>query len=77
MTSYVMSLAFLAASGYTVVLVNFRGSTGFGDDNVQSLPGHVGENDVADCISALDAAVAKGAPRYRCGKTFEPGIRLE
>ena len=56
-----MSLAFLAASGYTVVLVNFRGSTGFGEESVQSLPGHVGENDVADCIAALDAAEALGA----------------
>ena len=60
-TSYVMSLAFLAASGYTVVLVNFRGSTGYGEENVQSLLGSVGENDVADCIAALDAAEALGA----------------
>ena len=56
-----MSLAFLASLGYTVVLVNFRGSTGFGEENIQSLPGRVGANDVADCIAALDAAIAKGA----------------
>lgn len=58
---YFLPPALLAACGYTAVLVNFRGSQGFGEDNVQSLPGNVGVHDVADCIAALDAAVAEGA----------------
>ena len=58
---YFLPPALLAACGYTAVLVNFRGSQGFGEDNIQSLPGNVGVHDVADCIAPLDAAVAEGA----------------
>ena len=57
---YFMPPALLAACGYTAVRVNFRGSQGFGEDNIQSLPGNVGVHDVADCMAALDAAVAEG-----------------
>ena len=57
---YFMATSFLAACGYTVVLVNYRGSTGFGEASIQSLPGHIGTNDVADCMEALAAAVAAG-----------------
>ena len=57
---YFLPPALLAACGYTAVMVNFRGSQGFGEDNIQSLPGNVGVHDVADCIAALDAAVAAG-----------------
>lgn len=46
--------------GYAVIAVNYRGSTGFGEDALQSLPGHIGTNDVEDCVAALDAAVAEG-----------------
>ena len=42
-------------------LLGCRGSLGFGEDSVQSLPGKVGKNDVADCIAALDAAAETGA----------------
>jgi hypothetical protein len=37
-----------------------RGSLGFGEDFVQSLPGNAGSHDVADCIAALDEAIAQG-----------------
>lgn len=40
--------------------VGCRGSTGFGEDSIQSLPGHISVNDVEDCIAALDHAVAEG-----------------
>jgi acylaminoacyl-peptidase len=55
-----MPYSFLAASGYAVVLMNYRGSTGFGESSIQSLPGSIGTNDVADCIASLDAAVSAG-----------------
>lgn len=59
----------LTALGYCVVAVNYRGSLGFGEDGVQSLPGHIGQYDVEDCMAALDAAVAAGVQvvrwRYR------------
>ena len=47
-------------AGYNVVLLNFRGSTGFGEASIQSLPGRIGENDVADCLASLQAAVDAG-----------------
>ena len=42
-----------------------RGSLGFGEDSVQALPGSIGTLDVQDCITALDTAIAKGAPELR------------
>lgn len=43
-----------------MVLVNFRGSLGFGEDSIQSLPGHIGTNDVLDCMACLEAAAQTG-----------------
>ena len=59
-TSYLMSSTYLAALGYCVVLVNYRGSTGFGEQHLQSLPGKIGTNDVADCMGALKVVVDRG-----------------
>lgn len=58
--NYYMPFSFLTALGYCVIAVNYRGSLGFGEGGVQSLPGHVGHHDVEDCVAALDAAVAAG-----------------
>ncbi|KAF8057927.1 Serine/threonine-protein phosphatase PP1 isozyme 1 [Scenedesmus sp. PABB004] len=58
--NYYMPFALLSSLGYAVVAVNYRGSTGFGEAGVQSLPGHIGRHDVEDCVAALDAAVAAG-----------------
>ncbi len=57
---YFMPLSFIAASGYCVILVNYRGSTGFGESALQSLPGSIGTNDVADCMAALKAGIDHG-----------------
>ncbi|EIE20682.1 alpha/beta-hydrolase [Coccomyxa subellipsoidea C-169] len=57
---YMHSLAFLASLGYNLVVPNYRGSTGYGEDSIQSLPGYIGTNDIADCMTALDAAVSEG-----------------
>ncbi|NWX42038.1 APEH enzyme, partial [Steatornis caripensis] len=40
--------AALCRMGFAVLLVNYRGSLGFGQDNVASLPGNVGTQDVRD-----------------------------
>ncbi|TIA70541.1 hypothetical protein E3P91_03042 [Wallemia ichthyophaga] len=50
------ALAALAAAGMTVVLPNYRGSTGYGGGYLRSLLGHVGEHDVTDCLAAMDMA---------------------
>lgn len=55
-----MPLAFLAAQGYAILQVNYRGSVGFGQDALESLLGRVGRQDVDDCLAALDAAGAAG-----------------
>lgn len=65
--NYYMPFSFLTALGYCVIAVNYRGSLGFGEGGVQSLPGHVGHHDVEDCVAALDAAVAAGG--YQAGGT--------
>ncbi len=67
--NYYLPFGFLTALGYCVVAVNYRGSLGFGEDSVQSLPGHVGTNDVQDCLDALDAAVAAGEQRIPAWQT--------
>lgn len=57
---FVASVPFLLSLGYSMLLTNYRGSHGYGEDPLQSLPGNVGTNDVADCIAALDHAVYLG-----------------
>jgi acylaminoacyl-peptidase len=53
-----MPLAFLAAQGYAVLQVNYRASTGFGLAALESSLGRAGQQDVQDCLTALDAAIA-------------------
>jgi len=48
---------FLCKLGYGILYVNYRGSTGSGDDNVRSLLGRVGDQDVQDCHEATLAAL--------------------
>ena len=57
---YLPSLAFLAAAGFAVLQVNYRGSTGAGQAALESLLGKAGGQDVDDCLAALDAAAAAG-----------------
>jgi acylaminoacyl-peptidase len=57
---FTMPLAFLAAQGYAVLQVNYRGSIGFGQGALESLLGRAGRQDVDDCLAALDAAAAAG-----------------
>lgn len=45
--------------GYAILLVNYRGSVGAGQDSVDFLLGKVGQSDVADCILATDTTLKK------------------
>lgn len=65
-TSFFTGYAFLVTVGFNVLLVNFRGSTGFGEDSIQSLPGNIGTNDVLDCMACLQAAADTGQPGQGC-----------
>lgn len=46
--------AVLCRIGFAVLLVNYRGSLGFGQDSIFSLPGNVGDQDVKDVQYAVE-----------------------
>jgi len=50
----------LSGAGYGVLLVNHRGSTGYGDAFATSLAGHWGEQDYGDLMAGVDHAIALG-----------------
>src|SRR5207237_407967 len=54
-TSYVPGHAFFASLGMAVLQINYRGSTGYGQDALKSLPGKCGIQDVHDCMEAIKA----------------------
>ncbi|XP_051915404.1 S9 family peptidase [Hippocampus zosterae] len=47
----------LVSLGFAVLMVNYRGSTGFGQDSILSLIGHIGSQDVQDVQRAVLAAL--------------------
>ncbi|XP_057428993.1 acylamino-acid-releasing enzyme isoform X2 [Lotus japonicus] len=53
-------LAFLSSLGYSLLIVNYRGSLGFGEEALQSLPGKIGSQDVNDVLTAIDHVVNLG-----------------
>ncbi|KAK9930969.1 hypothetical protein M0R45_018269 [Rubus argutus] len=59
-SSFSKSLAFLSAIGFNLLLVNYRGSLGFGEEALQSLPGKVGSQDVKDVLVAIDHVIDLG-----------------
>ncbi|XP_071675423.1 acylamino-acid-releasing enzyme 2 isoform X2 [Lolium perenne] len=59
-SSYSKSSAFLASLGFNLLVVNYRGTLGFGEEALQSLPGKVGSQDVQDCLMALDYVIKEG-----------------
>ncbi|KAF5191704.1 Acylamino-acid-releasing enzyme [Thalictrum thalictroides] len=60
LTNFSKSLAFLSSLGYSLLVVNYRGSLGFGEEALQSLPGKVGSQDVKDVLAAIDCVVQMG-----------------
>jgi dipeptidyl aminopeptidase/acylaminoacyl peptidase len=58
----------LCGAGYGVLMVNQRGSTGYGEEFATSLAGHWGEQDYGDLMAGVDHAIGLGlADRDRLG----------
>lgn len=53
---YSFATSFRLACGYNVLSANYRGSTGFGKNELESLLGNIGFMDVEDCLEALSLA---------------------
>ncbi|KAM3326657.1 acylamino-acid-releasing enzyme isoform X1 [Capsicum chacoense] len=60
LSSFSKSLAFLCSIGYSLLIVNYRGSLGFGGEALQSLPGKIGSQDVKDVLAAIDHVIDMG-----------------
>ncbi|KAK6929879.1 Acylamino-acid-releasing enzyme, N-terminal domain [Dillenia turbinata] len=64
LTSFSKNLGFLSSIGYSLLMVNYRtysrGSLGFGEEALQSLPTKIGSQDVEDVLTAVDYAIDKG-----------------
>ncbi|XP_013924465.1 PREDICTED: acylamino-acid-releasing enzyme-like [Thamnophis sirtalis] len=58
-TTWMLYPAVLCRMGFAVLLVNYRGSLGFGQDSVDSLPGNVGCQDVKDVQSCVEQMLQK------------------
>lgn len=56
-TDFLPGLALFAAMGAIVVIPNYRGSLGYGEEFVKCLVGNIATCDVADCLACLDAAL--------------------
>ncbi|GMR47213.1 hypothetical protein PMAYCL1PPCAC_17408 [Pristionchus mayeri] len=51
-------ISILLNSGFAVLMVNYHGSLGYGDDLVRSLPGRCGDLDVKDVQHAVEVVIA-------------------
>lgn len=58
-TSYSPSSAFLCLSGYAILHVNYRGSSGYGQAALESLAGLIGSQDVMDVVHLVDEVKRK------------------
>ncbi|MBN3311238.1 APEH enzyme, partial [Amia calva] len=54
---WLLSSAALCKMGFALLLVNYRGSIGYGQDSILSLPGNVGHQDVKDVQFAVESVL--------------------
>ena len=59
-TAFAPSAAFFVQLGYSVHLVNYRGSLSFGQASIKALKGRCGDIDVADTVQVAEDIVSKG-----------------
>uniref|UniRef100_A0A8D3DJJ8 acylaminoacyl-peptidase n=1 Tax=Scophthalmus maximus TaxID=52904 RepID=A0A8D3DJJ8_SCOMX len=55
-----LSSSVLCRMGFAILLVNYRGSLGYGQDNILSLCGNVGNQDVKDVQFAVESVLKRG-----------------
>uniref|UniRef100_A0A8C5H319 Acylamino-acid-releasing enzyme n=1 Tax=Gouania willdenowi TaxID=441366 RepID=A0A8C5H319_GOUWI len=58
---WLLSSAVLCRMGFAVLLVNYRGSIGYGEDSIYSLLGNVGTQDVKDVQFAVESVLKSGS----------------
>ncbi|KAJ7623679.1 Alpha/Beta hydrolase protein [Roridomyces roridus] len=64
----------LAIAGFTVVLINYTGSTGFGLEAVEALFGHVGDVDVKSLHASYEYLLRTNLASANPGKQFIEGL---
>uniref|UniRef100_A0A667XNV5 acylaminoacyl-peptidase n=1 Tax=Myripristis murdjan TaxID=586833 RepID=A0A667XNV5_9TELE len=57
---WLLSSSVLCRMGFAILLVNYRGSIGYGQDSILSLPGNVGTQDVQDVQFAVESILKNG-----------------
>eukprot|EP00051_Salpingoeca_urceolata_P018069 m.251702 g.251702 ORF g.251702 m.251702 type:complete len:733 (-) comp19112_c0_seq9:120-2318(-) len=63
--SFFLYYAALTRLGFALVLINYRGSLGYGQEALECLLGRIGEQDVADCNRVVTSVLERG--------TVDPG----
>eukprot|EP00057_Strongylocentrotus_purpuratus_P013556 XP_011668030.1 PREDICTED: acylamino-acid-releasing enzyme [Strongylocentrotus purpuratus] len=59
-TGYLLLPGLFCQLGFVIACVNYRGSLGFGQASIDSLPGFIGINDVKDIQAAAEAVIEQG-----------------
>ncbi|XP_067934647.1 acylamino-acid-releasing enzyme-like [Watersipora subatra] len=56
---YALYYCFFVKLGFTLALVNYRGSVGYGEDSINSLLGNVGDNEIKDVQQCAEEVIEK------------------
>lgn len=57
--SFSMSNSLLLNQGFGLLIINYKGSTGYGKDQMESLLGKISQNDVKDCFDIIDFTIQR------------------
>nr|GMD04740.1 acylamino-acid-releasing enzyme-like isoform X2 [Ipomoea batatas]GMD31187.1 acylamino-acid-releasing enzyme-like isoform X2 [Ipomoea batatas] len=69
LTSFCNTSAFLCSLGFNLLMVNYRGSLGFGEEALQSLPGKVGSQVLFFLSFAYDIQYLRDSDRDWCSSS--------